>query len=576
MKKYLTGKKLFLLLSLLILSMVIFAGCGSTENEEASADVADMVLQSTVIYTVADEEPISGGVAVAGDKILAVGTMEELEPYIGDNTEVVDYGDQMIMPGFVDGHTHSDVANTVIGVDLTGIDDQAIATEKIKEFLAENPDKEFVVGGGWYPATWGGADPDKKYLDEAAADIPVVLWDYNGHAVWVNSNALEMAGIDAAFAKQFNAEKGQEYIVVDDNGEPVGYLKEAATALVTKYMPEQTADDLEKCINVWNQYGVTTVNTMTDYYYDDPYFDMIEQLEDEDRLTARHMVSINFEESEENLQAAKERFNSDMLRLTSLKTFMDGVASDYTASMLENYKDTDKNGGEPYYTAEEVTAIVEKAAANGLYAHFHCCGDKAIRTALDGYEQAVANGVELSPGFSIEHFDTTHPDDINRPAELGISCNVTPDFLDPTGSFDTNPYLQVLDDETAKTLWNYGSLFKSGANVTFGTDSYYSSYNPFVQLYRATERVCNDGKPEGGYLPEEKFEIKDAIQCYTLNSARACGMDEKVGTLEAGKYADIIVLDTNILECTPEELFNAAVDVTYLGGEIIFNREDAE
>lgn len=148
MKKYLTGKKLFLLLSLLILSMVIFAGCGSTENEEGSADVADMVLQSTVIYTVADEEPISGGVAVAGDKILAVGTMEELEPYIGDNTEVVDYGDQMIMPGFVDGHTHSDVANTVIGVDLTGIDDQAIATEKIKEFLAENPDNDFIVGGG--------------------------------------------------------------------------------------------------------------------------------------------------------------------------------------------------------------------------------------------------------------------------------------------------------------------------------------------------------------------------------------------------------------------------------------------
>ncbi|MGI5825770.1 MAG: amidohydrolase family protein [Bacillota bacterium] len=530
---------------------------------------ADTVLKSTYIYTVADEEAVSGGIAIKGDKILAVGTMQDIAKFIDNDTKIVDYGNKMIMPGFVDSHTHSEVIRTLVGVDVTGIKDMNVATQKVEEFIAANPDKKVIIGGGWYQATWGGTEPDKSYLDAATTDVPVILIDYNGHAAWVNSKALEKAGIDAAFAADYNAKQGQEYIVVDDKGEPTGYLKEYGS-LLASVMPSDTTADLEKCINIWNSYGVTTINEMSPYLFGDVFYDMIEELESSDKLNVRHMLTVDSGETDKHIDALKARFDTDIARLTSIKTFMDGVASDYTASMIDNYKDKDTNGGKPYKTAQEVGAIVEKAYNHGLVTHFHACGDQAIRTTLDGYDIAVKNGVKLNPGFSIEHFDTIHPDDLNRPAELGISCNVTPDFLDPTGEYATNPYLQVLTEEQKKELWNYGSLYKSGANVAFCTDSIYSSYSPFVQLYRATQRVMNDGQPVGGYLPEEKFDLETAIRCYTVNSARSCGMEDKIGTLEAGKYADIIVLDTNIIKCTPAELFKAGVDVTYMNGKVVY------
>ncbi len=576
-----TKKKLVSLALVLVLAIGLMAGCGGSKNTTSggSGEKADTILKSTVIYTVAEEEPISGGIAIKDGKILAVGTEEEMEAYTDDKTEVVDYGDQMIMPGFVDAHTHSTIAETVVGVDLTFIDDRNIATEKVKEFIEENPDTEAIIGGGWYAAVWGGEDPDKSYLDAATTDKPVVLWDYDHHCVWANSKAMEMAGVDAAKAKEFNDAKGQEYIAVDDKGEPTGYFRDLeACGLVAGIMPEFTADDLEFCINVWNMFGVTTINEMTGRMADDEYFDMIEELSKNDRLTVRHMLSCNPEETDENVEALKKRFsyNEDLLHVTAFKAWMDGAGSSHTATMLQNYVDEDNNGGAPYYTAEQVTAMVEKADKHGLATHFHACGDAAIRTTLDGYEQAAKDGVKLDTRFSIEHFDTIAKEDINRPAELGISCNITPDFMDPTAQYDTNPYLQVYDEEIIKELWNWGSLYKSGANVAFATDGYFSSYSPFVQIYRATERVMNDGKPEGGFLPEEKLELKDAIKCYTLNAAISCGMQDKVGTLEAGKYADIIVLDTNILTCTPDELFKAAVDKTYMNGKLIYEKDSAK
>lgn len=535
--------------------------------------VADTLLKSNVIYTVAEEEPILGGIAIADGVILAVGTMDEIEQYVGDETEIIDYGDKMIMPGFVDAHTHSSISETVVGVDLTFIDDQSVATERVKEYIEANPDVTAVIGGGWYAASWGGDTPDKSYLDEATTEIPVLLWDYDHHCLWVNSKALEMAEIDADFAKQYNDEHGEEYIDVNEEGVPTGYFRDLDASNVIRHLsPEYTVDDLEYCINEWSKYGVTTINEMTGRMTDNGFYNMIAELEGLGRLNVRHMLSVNHQETDENIQGVINKFDSDMVKMTSLKAWIDGAGSTYTAAMLQNYKDYD-GCGEAYYTAEEVAAIIEKADALGLSAHFHACGDAAVQTTLDGYDLAVSNGVVVDMRFSIEHFDTIAPEDINRAYELGISCNITPDFMDPTGSWNTNPYIQVYDAETVKELWNWGSLYNSGANVAFGTDSYFSSFSPFVQIYRATQRVMNDGKPEGGFLPEEKMSLKDAIKCYTVNSAISCGMSDKVGTLEAGKYADIIVLNTNILTCSPEELFKAGVDATYMNGNLVYNAE---
>ncbi len=580
-----TKKKLLSVVLTLGLVVGMLAGCGGSKESSggsggsaAKGDAADTILKSSVIYTVAEEEPISGGVAIKDGKILAVGSEEDMEAYTGDKTEVVDCGDQMIMPGFVDAHTHSMVEPSVVGVDVTFIPDMNDATAACQAWLDEHPDTDFIVGGGWYAAAWGGDDPDKSYLDKVSTEIPISLTDFDHHNRWVNSKVLEMAGIDAEFAKKFNEEKGEVMITVDENGEPTGYLQERATDLLKDVEPASTLEDVETCINVWSSYGVTTVNDMNPWAgVDDIYYDHLEKLRDEGKLQVRHTLCLHADSSEEDIEKWIERWNSeedDMIKFGSLKIMIDGVASTHNASMLQPYHDDPSTSGPKlYYSVDELVDRIKKADKYGLATHYHVCGDAAVKQAVDSYEQAAADGVELNKRYSVDHCDTTKDAEVERLGKLGISANLTPDFMNVAPeNWDDNVYLQVYDDEVAKELWRVKSFMDAGVNVAFGTDAYCSSYSPFVQMYRAVYRVGDDGNPEGGYSPEEKLTIKEAIKCYTQNASVSAGWDDKVGTLEAGKLADIIVLDTNILECGQDELFNAGVDKTYLGGKLVYEK----
>ena len=573
-------KRLLSIVLAMVLSLAMIAGCGKqAANSGGDAkNAADMILKSSVIYTVASEDPIAGGVAIKDGKILAVGSAEDMEQYTGDETEVVDYGDKMIMPGFVDAHTHSMIEPSVIGVDVTFIADMNDATKACQDWLDEHPDTDFIVGGGWYAPIWGGDDPDKSYLDKVSTDIPISLTDFDHHNRWVNSKVLELAGIDAEFAKKFNEEKGEEMIKVDDKGEPTGYLTERATDLLLDVEPKATEENVLTCINVWSTYGVTTVNDMNPWLpADDIYYDILEKIRDEGKLQVRHTLTLHADSSEEDIEKWIKRWNSeddDFLKFGSLKIMIDGVASTYNASMLQPYKDTDNTGPKLYYEVDELVDRIKKADKYGLATHYHVCGDAAVKQAVDSYEQAAKDGVKLDPRFSVDHCDTTKEEDAKRMGELGISANMTPDFMNVSpDNWDDNVYLNIYDEDTKKELWRCKSFIDYGVNVAFGTDAYCSAYSPFVQMYRAVYRVGDDGKPEGGYDPWEKIDIKQAIKCYTLNSAISAGWDEKVGTLEEGKLADVIVLDTNILDCSQEELFKAGVEKTYLGGKLIYDKE---
>ena len=573
-------KRLLSIVLAMVLSLAMIAGCGKqAANSGGDAkNAADMILKSSVIYTVASEDPIAGGVAIKDGKILAVGSAEDMEQYTGDETEVVDYGDKMIMPGFVDAHTHSMIEPSVIGVDVTFIADMNDATKACQDWLDEHPDTDFIVGGGWYAPIWGGDDPDKSYLDKVSTDIPISLTDFDHHNRWVNSKVLELAGIDAEFAKKFNEEKGEEMTKVDDKGEPTGYLTERATDLLLDVEPKATEENVLTCINVWSTYGVTTVNDMNPWLpADDIYYDILEKIRDEGKLQVRHTLALHADSSEEDIEKWIKRWNSeddDFLKFGSLKIMIDGVASTYNASMLQPYKDTDNTGPKLYYEVDELVDRIKKADKYGLATHYHVCGDAAVKQAVDSYEQAAKDGVKLDPRFSVDHCDTTKEEDAKRMGELGISANMTPDFMNVSpDNWDDNVYLNIYDEDTKKELWRCKSFIDYGVNVAFGTDAYCSAYSPFVQMYRAVYRVGDDGKPEGGYDPWEKIDIKQAIKCYTLNSAISAGWDEKVGTLEEGKLADVIVLDTNILDCSQEELFKAGVEKTYLGGKLIYDKE---
>ena len=560
-------KKWFLLCGIM-LALCIFTACGTEETPETQT--ADLVLKSSNIYTVASEEALAGGIAIAGDKILAVGTEEEIAPYIGEATEVRDMGEQLIMPGLIDGHTHSRVHWGSVGVDLTNVTSQEECAQMVKQYREEHPDAEFIVGAGWYRANWGGDPPTKEVLDAVVSDIPVYLKDFDGHGGWFNSKALELHGVTKETAQALSV--GGEVVVDPTTGEPTGWIKEnPAFDIFNEVPPFDDIEDLKTAIYEWQRYGVTSINDMGSNVSDSVLLNQLKQLEESGELNVRHFMSFDMNDSVEDIERGKELYNSDVLRLNALKVFADGVGSSGTAAMLQPYKDTD-NMGELLVTEEELVEGFTKAAELGLASHIHTCGDKAVQTALNAYETVIANGVEIDPRSSVEHCDTTAPEDIPRFAELGLNVNLTPDFMAPTLKWEDNPYMQVYDEETQKELWNIGSIYRTGANVTFGTDTYWSSFNPMVQIYRSIARVSNDGNPVGGYLPEEAITVKDAIQCYTINSAKGIGMEDKLGTLEAGKYADIVVLDTNILTCPTEDIFNAAPVLTMMGGKITYEK----
>lgn len=533
---------------------------------------ADIVLQSNTIYTVASEKPFAGGIAISGNKILALGTMDHLDQYIDKNTTIIEMGNQMIMPGFIDGHTHTRVNHTVVGVDLTNVDSLIKSANLVEKYIKDHPNATFVIGGGWSSNTLENTYPHKLYLDTVCPDIPVVLKDLDGHAMWCNSKALNLAGIDKSFAYEFNTNYAGELITVDFNGNPIGYLRESGCDRLKAIWPVYKTQDLEACINVWPTYGVTSVNDMNPDQTGCDIHNQLKELDDAGRLLVRQFLSIIPDTPEEEIQATLTRFNSDMIRLNAFKLFIDGVGSSFTASLLKPYKNLFHAGPDPYYSAEQIKEYIMKANIYGLAVHMHTCGNRAVKTALNGYSLAQKSGALLDPRFSIEHIDTIAREDISRPAKLGISCNVTPDFLAPTANWSDNPYLKIFDNEVIKSLWKYASLYRTGVNITFGTDTYASSYNPMVQIYRAMERVADDGHPPGGYEPEEKFTVKEALHCYTINGAKAIGMESKLGTLEAGKYADIIVLDHNILNCSSQELRNTKVALTMMGGKVVYER----
>lgn len=535
-----------------------------------SMEKADKVYKSKKIYTVTNGM-VNGGVAVKDNVILAVGGNELLEPYVTEKTEIIDYGEKLLMPGFVDGHTH--MMAYAPKVDLSDAESIEECVEMIREFYEGHKETDCVRAEKWYAANWDGTMPAKQDIDEVVKDVPFFAVDLDIHKVWANSCLLEEMGIRKDTIEAVS-NGNPDMISVDENGEPTGLLHDQVAMDVTiRYGVPTTDKTVKDMLDVWTRYGVTAINDMDFYTADCDMFRIIKQFEESGKLNVRVFSSLDADKAtDESIEYGKSYMNTDMFRLNSLKAFMDGTGSGMTAFMLKPYKGTDIVA-RPFWSKKELSAFIRLADKHQLAMHTHCCGDAAFRMTLDVYEQAVKEGVVMNPRFSIEHCDTVAPEDEMRPAQLGISLNLTPDFLAPTKKWKDNPYLQVYDKEVQPELWHLKSFVDTGVNVSFGTDYTASSMNPMDQIYRAVERKANDGNPAGGYMPEEKLTLEQAVYCYTMGSATSVGMEDKLGSLEAGKYADMIVLDCNIFECSMDEVKRAKVDTTIVNGSIVYDTE---
>ena len=538
---------------------------------------ADMIITSNAVFTSCGDEPFEGGVAIKGNRIVAVGSREEISKYRTADTAVYDYGDQLIMPGLIDGHDHlwwGAVADSEHVVDLTSSTSEEEAIEMIKKYAVEHPEEKRIRGFGWFPANWNDAPlPTKKTLDEAVPDRPAYMNCADAHTLWVNSLALEESGYTP------DMELAAGSVGVDENGEMNGLIYEPdAMAYGWKnfydFPEEQIRTIMKNFMKGLAAQGVTSLSEMsadeyTDYFHD--RYLVFKDMAESGEFTSRVHAFTAFMRKTDFTEAVKwkEEFNSSTFRVTGVKGFLDGVTSTYTGLLLEPYTDRPDTTGEgvPLDTQESLNASVIAANAAGLPVRIHCIAEGSVRMALDAFEESLKVNGKHGLVNSIEHIETMHPDDIPRFRELGVVASMQGEHL----PLEMNEKVARLGEERCRYEWPFRSLADAGAVLAFGTDFPVVYYNQFKGIYAAVARKNYDGTT-AGVDNGENLTLPEALRANTIGSAIVYGRDDEIGTLEAGKLADVIVLDRNLFTADVEEIKDAEVVLTVMDGNVVFRR----
>ena len=541
---------------------------------------ADIILKSDAVFTGLSDVPTPGAVAVKGNRIIEVAGKDELDHLIGSDTRICDFGQKLILPGFMDAHVHffmgAFAASEHMNTEISESESEEDCVRMMVDYTKKHPDLPRVCGMGWFPANWKDAPlPTKESLDVAFPNKPVYLICADAHTVWLNSKALEECGITA----DTEIECGE--ICLDSQGNPNGILKEMAGFVAfAKMMILPTAtikklqEDFLKCVV---ESGVTSIGDMSAYTLNADTIGLFKagkELEWEGKLPVRLHFYPGLGSSpyyRDILDFMKE-FNTEKVRVAGLKGFVDGVTSTYTGLLLEPYEDRPDMIGHPNYSHEVYEECITAANKAGLGVRLHCIADGSVRLALNCFEKAnAANGNEGNrKGIknSIEHCENVHPDDIPRFKELGVTASMQPYHL----TLDNNEKILRIGVERSRYEWPHRSLLEAGARLAFGSDYPVVGFNPFPSLYAAMTR-CNDlGQPTGAN-PEEKITLAQALNAYTQGSAYAYDREEELGTLEKGKLADIIVVNKNLFDIQLEEIKDCQIDMTIADGSVIFERK---
>ncbi|MBT2655590.1 amidohydrolase [Bacillus sp. ISL-18] len=532
---------------------------------------ADIVISGNAIFTGLDHQPEAGSMAIIGNKIEAVGSYDDIAPYIGTNTQVYDYGNQLIMPGFHDFHLHILPGSIELdSINLLDAKSEREAADMVRQFAETRPEDPWIIGFSWDNSNWDNKRlPTRASLDRVLPDKPVVLMFIELHYAWVNSKALEIMGITRETPNPLFGE-----IEKDKNGELTGILYEKAMDLVHKgaydFSREKKSQILKKFFHLTAEYGITSVNDMyapTSDFLDD--FELFRILEDKGDLPTRIHLLPALTNDLERANELRESYTSKKLQFSGLKFFIDGVITGYTAYMLDPYSDKPGKKGSTSISPELFKNMVINADREGFRIRIHAIGDGGVRLALDALEEAQKiNGVRDSR-HTIEHIESIHPDDINRFAKLGVIASMQPQHLALTHK---EVYLSRLGEERDKLTFAVNTLKKAGTRIAFGSDFPVTSLNPLLEIYRAVTRVDYSGSPKNVWNPQESITLTEALKAYTFEPAYGTFRENELGTLEAGKLADIIVLDRNLFDVPTEEILETKVQLTIVDGKVVFEQ----
>lgn len=567
-------------------------GCASDEplgstgpSDSPEENAADLVLYNGHVQTMVSESEVASAIAIAGNKIVYVGDDSGIDAFVGDTTQVIDLDGKFVSPGFIDGNIHApgNWFTKLFQIDLTGLSTNEEYLEAIRSFVEAHPDEEGYIGSPFMLNAYQLPDgsnpgPSKEDLDAICPDKPILIHDVSYHAAWVNSKAFEMAGVTADTP---DPEGGLFYR--NEKGEPSGCVSDAAKGIVFAIMPDtMTNDNLEKALYKFmeeaNSYGITGITNITQGGLD--IIDMYHKVEREGNLTLRMRVVPTMKEGrtyDEVLSTIKSYNDSatDMISSNTVKIFYDGVTERGTAVFLEPYLESTGLGdhwcGEPIWSQEDFTRLVHDFDAEGVQVHVHAMGDGAVHGTLDAFEEARATNGERDARHTITHVCAITDEDIQRMADLDVVANLQflmmyhDDLMDLERAY--------VGDERAMAMYRTKHMAEAGICISGSSDAPVIPFVPLDAIEAGVTRNSPYPEEEDTDMtrwPEQGLTAYQLLEAYTKNDAYQNFMDDIIGTVEVGKFADLVVLDTNILEVDPKEISSAKVVYTISDGRIVY------
>ncbi|MEO7988367.1 MAG: amidohydrolase [Chryseolinea sp.] len=564
-------KYIFFVTALLLANL--FAIAQSKKNQ------ADIILINGKVWTSINSTSFVEAIAIQGNQIIQVGKSVDINKLADKNTRVIDLKGRLVIPGFNDAHIH--FLNGSLGlseVELTGADTIEEVLKRITEFAQENPERKWITGRGWQYTMFPGGFPSKELLDKVISDRPIWIRAYDGHSAWVNSKALELAGV----TKDFKFD-GYGRVLRDANGEATGAVTEEAQFIFSKVIPETSREEklnaLRKGMKLAASLGITTIQNASGSAEE---FSLYEELLKNGELTLRTSTAFSVgdfttKEDIESFTQIKNRIGKNpMINASAIKFMLDGVIESHTGAMLDRYSDVAQDDPSPTGSLalplDTYRSLVAEFDKRGFQIYTHAIGDKAVREALNAYENAQKINGTKSARHRVEHIETIAPMDMPRFAQLGVLPSMEPIHAEPG---TVSVWENAVGEKRLPNSFAWASMLKNKAKLVFSSDwPACVSLNPIRGLHTAVTRKTINGQPPTGWVPEQKISIQDALFAYTYGGAYSSHEENVKGKIASGYYADIVVLSQNLFSIEPMKTHETKVLMTIFNGRIIYQGKD--
>lgn len=559
-------KKINLLLLLLSITAAVFG------------QKPDLILFNGKIWTGNDAEFVEA-IAITGNTITHIGSNADIKKLAQKSTQLVDLKGQLATTGINDAHTHFLSGSMgLTGVDLYQAKTLEEALSAIERFVKEHPNKKWITGMGWQYNLFEGGMPNKKALialDKISPDRPIVLDAYDGHSIWVNSKAMELAGISST--TQFD---GFGSIIKDPEGKPTGALTETAGSLVEKIVPPPTTEEKLDALRTGMKYaarlGITSIQNASGSVAE---FELYETLLKQGELTLRSSTAFSAgkqtkeEDIRQFIQLKNRTKGHPLLKAVSIKFMLDGVIESHTSPMLEPYSDALPDGthanSDFALPLEKYQSLLNRFDKEGFQIYTHAIGDRTVREALNAYEKAQQTNGTKARRHRIEHIEQCNPQDVPRFAKLGVMASMQPIHADP-GNIEV--WAKAVGEKRIPHAFMWKSMLKNKVHLVFSSDwPACTTPDPIRGLHIAVNRQTPEGHPPGGWVPEQRITIQDALKAYTQGGAYSSFEENSKGKLQPGYLADIIVFNQDLFSIPAMDIAKTKVVLTLFDGKIIFN-----